>query len=62
MTEHICMDGDDLNAQNTFDAPDRVTPRRIAPEKGRFQIREVLLPKRSFNVLRFKAEAGTGTV
>lgn len=62
MTERICMDGDDLNAQNTFDAPDRVTPRRVAPEEGRFQSREVLLPKQSFTVLRFRTEGGAGTV
>jgi alpha-N-arabinofuranosidase len=56
MEEHLCLDGDDLNAANTFDAPDRVTPRRIAPVGGRFRECEVLLPKHSFNVLRFKAE------
>lgn len=56
MTEHICLDGDDLNAKNTFSQPDCVVPRQIAPVKGSFQKCELVLPKYSWHVLRFQVE------
>ena len=54
MTGHICLDGEDLNAKNTFEHPDAVAPREIAPAAGEFSECSVLLPKRSWNMLRFR--------
>ena len=54
MTEHLCLDGGDLNAKNTFEDPDRVVPHRIAPVAGEFSECSVLLPKQSWNMLRFR--------
>jgi alpha-N-arabinofuranosidase len=54
MTEHLCLDGPDLNAKNTFEHPDTVVPREIAPVTGEFNECNVLLPKRSWNMLRFR--------
>lgn len=56
MTEHLCLDGDDLNAKNTFENPNCVVPREIAPVSGTFETCSVLLPKQSWNMLRFKVE------
>jgi alpha-N-arabinofuranosidase len=54
MTEHICLNGNDLNAKNTFEHPDCVSPREITPVRGEFSKCSILLPKQSWNVLRFK--------
>ena len=54
MTEHLCLDGSDLNAKNTFENPDCVVPRAIDPVKGEFGECSVVLPKQSWNMLRFR--------
>lgn len=56
MTEHICMDGENLTARNTFDYPDCVKPRKIEPVSGLIETCELTLPKLSWNVLRFKIQ------
>lgn len=56
MLEHVCLDGEDLNAKNTFEVPDRVKPRKIEPVSGTFHSCSVVLPKHSWNMLRFQVE------
>ncbi len=48
LTEHIVLRSDDLKAVNTADDPERVRPERLSPDAG------LLLPPRSWNVLRFR--------
>lgn len=55
MAEHLCFNGNDLNAKNTFDNPDCVLPHDIVPVTGEFCRCNVLLPKQSWNMLRFHA-------
>jgi alpha-N-arabinofuranosidase len=54
MEEHLCLDGSDLDAKNTFEHPDHVVPREIAPVGGEFCECDTVLPKQSWNMLRFK--------
>lgn len=54
MTEHICLDGSDYNLINTFEQPNQVMPRQIAPVSGSIETCELILPKLSWNVLRFQ--------
>jgi alpha-N-arabinofuranosidase len=54
LIEHIIMNGNDLHAKNTFEEPDKVIPKKqkITSLKGKnFNI---MLPKLSWNMLRFK--------
>lgn len=55
LIEHLAMESDDLNAVNTADQPDRVTPKTqagsVEADGASFKAR---LPKASWNVLRFK--------
>lgn len=54
MLEHTCLNGSDLNMKNTFDAPERVKPKNLPTntlDAGSF---ELLLPKLSWNVMRFQ--------
>lgn len=55
MIEHICLDGEP-NKINTFSNPDQVKPRNIAIVNGVFDHCETVLPKLSWNMLRFKVE------
>lgn len=57
MLEHVCLDGDDPGAVNTFDRPDRVAPRKMEVLKGVSDRFEIAIPKLSWNVLRFKIES-----
>lgn len=54
MIEHLCLDGDDLNAKNTFENPNLVAPRTIIHADGVFSSWNVVLPKQSWNMLRFR--------
>ena len=56
MAEHICLRGDDLNAVNTFDAPDTVIPESMGIIGGEHETFSVRIPKLSWNVLRFSAK------
>lgn len=55
MLEHICLDGE-LNLTNTFSQPDQVKPRSIPAVKGTFDRCETIIPKCSWNMIRFKIE------
>ena len=46
--EHLVLQSDDLNAVNTADAPMRVRPEKLPVSE------EIVLPIRSWNVLRFR--------
>jgi alpha-N-arabinofuranosidase len=46
--EHIIMNSDDLKAYNTADNPNRVMPETKTPSD------EIILPKHSWNVIRYK--------
>ncbi len=50
LKEHQVLVHDDLKAVNTEKNPDNVVPKALKPEKG-----AVVLPKASWNVLRFEA-------
>jgi len=52
LIEHIVMQNNDIKAINTIDKPDVVVP-VTKPTNG---AREALLPKLSWNVLRFKTK------
>lgn len=52
LKEHLLMDGPDLFAQNTFDEPDKVVPRTVNLD-GKQDYSSLVLPKLSWNVLRF---------
>lgn len=56
MTEHICLTGPDLHAVNTFDAPDLVAPIRLKTIQGDIDICDVVMPKLSWNVIRFQCK------
>lgn len=51
--EHILMNGPDLNAKNTFSEPEKVVPRRLNMERYDGKVLTIVLPKLSWNVLRF---------
>ncbi|MCL2031281.1 MAG: alpha-N-arabinofuranosidase [Oscillospiraceae bacterium] len=53
MEEHIALYGGDMNAVNTFDHPDAVQPRSL-PVQAPADILELVLPARSWHVMRFK--------
>lgn len=53
LTQHIVLDGDDLSASNTFETPDNVVPREIAVGKEEAKSLNTVLPKLSWNVLRY---------
>jgi len=54
MLEHICLDGEDLNAVNTFENPYSVEPHNLDIVTGEFDSCELRIPKLSWNVIRFK--------
>ena len=54
MIEHIVLTGNDLNAVNSFEKPDNVTPRSLPVVNGENGAFSVNIEKLSWNVLRFK--------
>ena len=54
MIEHIVLTGNDLNAINSFEKPDNVTPRSLPVVNGENGAFSVNIEKLSWNVLRFK--------
>ena len=54
MTEHIVLTGNDLNAINTFEKPDNVTPKNVPTVNGEKGVFKVNIGRLSWNVLRFK--------
>ncbi len=50
LAEHICLDGNETGLTNTFAKPDAVKPRNIEIAN------EVVLPKKSWNLLRFTSK------
>ena len=54
MIEHIVLTGNDLNAINSFEKPDSVTPRSLPVVNGENGAFSVNIEKLSWNVLRFK--------
>jgi alpha-N-arabinofuranosidase len=54
--EHQVMDGPDLTAVNSFSEPERVKPRIVAISGPSGNIARVVLPKLSWNMLRFAAK------
>ena len=56
MIEHISLYGNDLHAMNSFAEPENVTPKKLDTTKGSFDTLEVVIPKHSWNVLRFALE------
>lgn len=55
LIEHKILDGDDLNAINTFENPDAVKPRFACKTDNP---KAIVLPKCSHNVIRFKVIGG----
>ena len=55
MTEHLVLNGDDLNAVNTFDNPNAVTVKEAEREKEPADSFSLNLPRLSWNIYRFKA-------
>nr|WP_089771135.1 alpha-N-arabinofuranosidase [Ruania alba] len=58
VTEHVLLHDDDPDATNTHDHPDRVRPRHLDPpglDGGRLQ---VMLPPRSWQMIRIVDDAG----
>ncbi|MDQ0877373.1 alpha-N-arabinofuranosidase [Paenibacillus sp. V4I3] len=51
--EHMIMDGQDLEAKNSFDEPNKVVPRIASMIEHGDKVRNVVIPKLSWNVLRF---------
>jgi alpha-N-arabinofuranosidase len=56
MVEHIILNGDDLHAVNTFDQPDIVKPSNLPVKDGKVDSLEMVIPKVSWNVIRFKTK------
>lgn len=54
MTEHVCLNGENLNAKNTFSKPDCVVPHNLTPVVGKSKECDLVLPKESWHVFRFK--------
>lgn len=54
LSEHICLNGPDTGAVNTFENPERVAPRRLPTENKAGDSFEIALPGLSWNVLRFQ--------
>lgn len=57
LIEHLALTGEDPKAHNSFDHPDRVAPRRMAGDRLEGGRLKALLPKLSWNVLRFRRRA-----
>ncbi len=56
LKQHIVLDGSDLSACNTFQHPDRVVPREVKIGAGEAKGLRTMLPKLSWNVLRYSTE------
>ena len=54
LVEHVVLDGTDLFAINSFDKPDKVKPRNMKLEGTEGCVTKTILPKMSWNMLRFK--------
>lgn len=54
MIFHSCLNGNDVNAINTFDVPDAVYPRNIPMQAADAEKFEIEFPKESWSVIRFK--------
>jgi alpha-N-arabinofuranosidase len=52
--EHIVLDGDDLDAINTFEEPYKVCPHKEKVEEGVYDKFSIVLPRLSWNVIRMK--------
>jgi alpha-N-arabinofuranosidase len=52
--EYIVLDGDDLDAINTFEEPYKVCPRKEKFEEGVYDKFSMVLPKLSWNVIRMR--------
>lgn len=51
--EHVILDGSDLRAVNSFAEPEKVKPRSLPIEAIQAGLIQVILPKLSWNMLRF---------
>jgi alpha-N-arabinofuranosidase len=56
MVEHTIMD-EDLDSVNSFSEPDKVKPRALKIEKVTNGMANVIIPKSSWNMLRFSTGA-----
>jgi len=54
--EHIVMSGEDLFASNTLEEPDKVVPRSEVKKESTGREFNVMLPRLSWNVIRFKID------
>lgn len=54
LMQHIVLDGADLEAINTFENPENVVPREIPVQAEEAKSLTTVLPKLSWNVLRYK--------
>lgn len=52
--EHLVMNGYDLDAKNTFEEPDKVKPKKQNKIEKNNKNYNIILPKLSWNVIRFK--------
>jgi alpha-N-arabinofuranosidase len=52
--EHVVLEGPDLTAANSFEEPERVKPKNVAIDGHGVTRLKVVLPKLSWNMLRFK--------
>lgn len=55
--EHLVMDGNDLFTSNTFEEPNKVIPRLNPVEKSIGKEFDIMLPKLSWNVVRFEIKS-----
>lgn len=54
--EHLVMNGEDLDAKNSFQIPDAVMPKQMKSPLKEDKYYKTLLPKLSWNVIRFKTK------
>ncbi len=54
LIEHLVMNGYDLDAKNSFDEPDKVKPKKQNKISKDGKNYKIILPKLSWNVIRFK--------
>lgn len=54
LVEHLVMGGKNLRATNTYDKPDAVVPIKVAVQQPASKSHEVIIPRLSWNCLRFK--------
>ena len=54
LMQHIVLDGPDLEAFNSFEHPENVVPREIPVGGDEAETLTSVLPKLSWNVLRYK--------